>query len=174
MSLLDGISKMRLIKVGPSLQQRMERWIAAAHHRAVVSRLRRFREQLDQEMKPEPWTVLEAPMPLIVADVCDALGLDNQERATVLGAAGVLALTDVLETTVRPILSPRVPVNERQAKALRYMREHGEINIGVYRQICPYWSDETLRLDMADLAARGLLIKNGAKRGTYYVLAKQG
>ena len=44
--------------------------------------------------------------------------------------------------------------------------------MGIYRQICPYWSDETLRLDLASLVSRGLLAKNGAKRGTHYVLAE--
>ena len=170
MSLLQGFETMRLVKIGPSLRERVERLIAAQHRKAVVARLRCFREGLERDMKPEPWTALEAPMPLIIADLCDALGLDEKERATVLGAEGVLALTDTLETAVRPIPSPRVPINERQAKALRYVREHGEIAIGIYRQICPYWSDETLRLDLANLVARGLLIKNGAKRGTHYTL----
>jgi hypothetical protein len=32
-------------------------------------------------------------------------------------------------------------------------------------------SDETLRLDLADLVARGLLTKNGHNKGTCYVLA---
>jgi predicted HTH transcriptional regulator len=109
---------------------------------------------------------------VILADLCDALGLDEGERAGVLGCEGVLALADALETRIRPVSSPRLPVNERQATALRYVREHGGINMGVYRQICPYWSDETLRLDLASLVSRGLLVKNGAKRGTHYVLAE--
>jgi hypothetical protein len=172
MSLLEGFNKIRLVKVGPSLRQRIERWIAAAHHKAMVSRLHRFREGLERDMKPEPWTVLEAPMPLIIADLCDALGLDERERATVLGVEGALALADTLETAVRPVPSPHTSVNERQAKALRYVREHGEINMGIYRQICPHWSEETLRLDLANLVRRKLLIKNGSKRGTRYVLAE--
>lgn len=169
MSLLDGFNKMQLVKIGPSLMERIERWIAAVHHKAVVSRLRRFREGLERDMEPEPRTVLDAPMPLIIADLCDALGLDERERATVLGAEGVLALADTLETAVRPVPSPRLPMNERQAKALRYVREHGEISMGVYRQICPHWSEETLRLDLVNPVRRGLLIKNGSKRGTHYV-----
>lgn len=172
MSLLEGFEAMRLVKVGPSLRERVERWIAAVHHRVVVARLRRFREGLERDMHPEPLAALEAPMLLILADVCDALGLDERERDTVLGAEGVLALTDTLETAIRPVPSSRLPMNERQAKVLRYVREHGKIGLGIYRQICPYWSDETLRLDLANLVRRGLLIKNGAKRGTRYVLAE--
>jgi len=171
MSLFEEFKTMRLVKVGPSLRERVERRIAAGHHNAVVAKLRRFREGLGHDMAPEPWTALEAPMPLIVADLCDALGLDEKERATVLGAEGVLALADTLEASVRPVPSPRLPMNERQAKALRYVREHGMLTMGTYRAICPHWSDETLRLDLANLVARGLLVKNGAKKGTYYTTA---
>jgi predicted HTH transcriptional regulator len=110
-------------------------------------------------------------MPLILSDVCDALGLDDGERATVLGATGVQVLTETLETSIRTVPSSLPPMNDRQVKALRHVREHGRISIGAYRQICPNWSDETLRRDLVDLAEQGLLTKNGAKRGTHYVLA---
>jgi hypothetical protein len=171
MSLFQGFKTMQLIKVGPSLRERLERRIAIVHHKAMVGRLRRFREGLERDMRPEPWTALTAPMAMMLADLCDVLGLDERERATVLGADGVLTMTDTLETGIRPVAFPWLPMNQRQAKAMRYVREHGEISLGVYRQICPYWSDETLRRDLSNLVKRGLLTKNGAKRGTTYALA---
>jgi len=61
-------------------------------------------------------------------------------------------------------------MNERQAKALTYIREHGRITNREYREICPVVSPETLRLDLADLVERNLLLKIGAKKGTYYIL----
>ena len=61
-------------------------------------------------------------------------------------------------------------MNERQAKALAYIRENGRITNREYRQLCPSVSPETLRLDMVDLVERGLLLKVGAKKGTYYIL----
>jgi ATP-dependent DNA helicase RecG len=61
-------------------------------------------------------------------------------------------------------------MNERQAKALAYIRDHGRITNREYRQLCPGVSPETLRLDLADLVDRGLLLKIGAKKGTYYIL----
>lgn len=170
MSLLEGFNKMALVKVGPRLRERLERRIAGAHHKAMVGRLRDFRQGLERDMQPEPWTALDAPMVMLLGDVCDALGLNEGERAWVLGCEGALALGDELETRIRPIPSPRLPMNERQAKALRYAREHGMVNLSTYREICPYWSDETLRLDLANLVARGLLDKSGRKRGTSYVL----
>ena len=170
MSLFEGFSKMQLVKVGHSLSERLERWVAGMHHNAVVGRLRRFREGLERDMAPEAWTALDAPMVLLLADLCDALGLDESERAGVMGAEGVLALADTLESRVRPVLKPRLPMNERQTKALAYVREHGTITMSAYRQVCPHWSKETLRLDLANLVARGLMAKNGAKKGTHYAL----
>jgi hypothetical protein len=167
MYLLEG---MQLVKVAPSLREQVERKIAGVHHKVMVDRLRRFREGLERDMQPEPWTLLEAPMLIMLADLCDALGLDEGERAGVLGVEGVLALADTLETGVRPAASPWLPITERQAKAMRYVREHGTINLGIYRQICPHWSDETLRLDLANLVKRKLLVKNGHNKGTCYVL----
>lgn len=171
MSLFQGFNTIRLVKVGPSLRERLERRLAAAHHKLVLARLSRFREDLERQMRPESWLDLEAPLVAILADLCDALGLDEAERAGVLGCDGVLALADILDTPIRPVLQPRLPMNQRQAKALAYAREHGHITTSVYRQICPHWSHETLRLDLTNLVARGLLVKNGAKKGTHYTLA---
>lgn len=61
-------------------------------------------------------------------------------------------------------------VSERQAKALAYVDEHGRITNREYREICPDLSAETLRLDLADLVDKGILLKIGAKKGTYYIL----
>ena len=94
-----------------------------------------------------------------------AVALAEEERAGVLGPEGLRTLADVLETRVYP-RDAASPVNERQAQALRCVRERGRIGLGTYRALCPLWSDETLRLDLADLVARGLLTKNG----TYYTM----
>ncbi|MDY7078187.1 MAG: ATP-binding protein [Chloroflexota bacterium] len=61
-------------------------------------------------------------------------------------------------------------MNERQAKALTYVQEHGRITNREYRNVCPDVSAETLRLDLVDLVERGILLKIGAKKGTYYIL----
>jgi hypothetical protein len=166
MSLLEGFNRIQLVKIDLSLQQKVERWIAAAHHKAVVSRLRRFRGELKRDMNPEPWTTLQAPMVLLLFDICNALSLTEEEQATVLGQEGVIALSDELE--VRPRGQGKMFLNDRQAKALDCVQKHGKINLSTYRAICPFWSDETLRLDLADLVTQGLLIKNGRKKGTYY------
>lgn len=72
----------------------------------------------------------------------------------------------------RPSAMPtrQTPMNERQARALAYIREHGSITNREYRNLCPDVSPESLRLDLADLVTRGILLKIGAKKGTYYIL----
>ncbi len=169
MSVTKHLAGIKVVKVGPSLRERLERWVAAAHHATVVGRLRRFREELEREMEPEPWMGLEAPMALLLSDVCNALALSENERSMILGQQGERALAEILETRVTS-RSPSLP-RERQDKALAHVREYGKINISAYRQLCPGLSDETLRLDLVNLVKRGLLLKNGAKRGTHYTLA---
>ncbi len=61
-------------------------------------------------------------------------------------------------------------MNERQARALTYLRERGQITNREYQQLCPDVSAETLRLDLADLVTRGVVMRIGAKKGTYYIL----
>jgi ATP-dependent DNA helicase RecG len=61
-------------------------------------------------------------------------------------------------------------MNERQARALTYVRENGSITNREYQNLCPDVSSETLRLDLVDLVDRGLILKIGSKRGTTYIL----
>jgi ATP-dependent DNA helicase RecG len=61
-------------------------------------------------------------------------------------------------------------MNERQAQALSYVNEHGSITNREYQNLCPNVTPETLRLDLKDLVDRGLLLKIGSKKGTYYIL----
>ncbi|NJL94459.1 MAG: DeoR family transcriptional regulator [Anaerolineae bacterium] len=61
-------------------------------------------------------------------------------------------------------------VNTRQARALAYVRERGSITNREFRQLCDDVSPETLRLDLVDLVEKGMLIKIGSKKGTYYII----
>jgi len=61
-------------------------------------------------------------------------------------------------------------MNERQIKALEYMQRNGSITNGDYRALCPHVGPETLRLDLADMVTRGILLKIGDKRGTRYIM----
>ena len=61
-------------------------------------------------------------------------------------------------------------MNERQMKALEYIQRNGSITNSDYRLLCPHVGPETLRLDLADLVTRGILLKIGDKRGTRYIM----
>ena len=61
-------------------------------------------------------------------------------------------------------------MNERQMRAMSFLEEHGRITNRDYRQLCPTMNPETLRLDLVDLIDKGLLLKIGDKKGTYYIL----
>jgi hypothetical protein len=56
-------------------------------------------------------------------------------------------------------------MNERQVKALEYMQRYGRITSREYQQLCPDVSVETLRLDLANLVEKGVLLKIGDKKG---------
>lgn len=60
--------------------------------------------------------------------------------------------------------------NNRQNLALDYIKKNGSITNREYRNICEGVSSETLRLDLVDMVERGLIVKVGSKKGTYYIL----
>ena len=64
-------------------------------------------------------------------------------------------------------------MNERQIKAVEYVQRNRSITNREYRELCSHVGAETLRLDLADLVSKGVLLKIGEKRGTRYIL-KEG
>jgi ATP-dependent DNA helicase RecG len=82
--------------------------------------------------------------------------------------AFTVTLKNVRERAPMPAWAPSM--NERQARALTYVQHHGRITNREYRDLCPDVTAETLRLDLVDLVERGILLKIGAKKGTYYIL----
>ena len=64
-------------------------------------------------------------------------------------------------------------MNERQLKALEFLQRNEAITNSDYRELCPHVGAETLRLDLADLVSKGILLKIGEKRGTRYILKNQ-
>jgi ATP-dependent DNA helicase RecG len=79
-----------------------------------------------------------------------------------------LRLFNILERT--PALRWDTNLSERQMRAMAFLKEQGRITNRDYRSLCPDVSAETLRLDMVDLVDKGLLLKIGDKKGTYYIL----
>ena len=65
-----------------------------------------------------------------------------------------------------------IELNLRQQEALRFLVTHKRISSRDYQQLCPDIHPESLRRDLADMVSRGLLIKIGDKRATYYILKR--
>jgi len=61
-------------------------------------------------------------------------------------------------------------LNERQVEAVLYAGEHERITAGQYQALVGV-SDVTAYRDLKDLCDKGLLIRHGKGRGTYYILA---
>jgi ATP-dependent DNA helicase RecG len=64
-------------------------------------------------------------------------------------------------------------LNQRQVQALEYVAHHRRINSREYQERCPEVHAESLRRDLADLVSKGVFIKIGDKRATYYILKKR-
>jgi ATP-dependent DNA helicase RecG len=63
-------------------------------------------------------------------------------------------------------------LNPRQESALNYLAMNRRITNRDYQELSPDVHPETLRRDLADLVERGILLKIGNKRATYYILKK--
>ena len=61
-------------------------------------------------------------------------------------------------------------LNPRQQAALAYVAQQRRITNSDYQALCPDVHPETLRRDLVDLVSRGVLIKVGDKKATYYIL----
>jgi ATP-dependent DNA helicase RecG len=63
-------------------------------------------------------------------------------------------------------------LNPRQHMALAQLAQHKRITSHEYQSLCPEVHSETLRRDLANLVSRGILIKIGDKKSTYYILKR--
>jgi ATP-dependent DNA helicase RecG len=61
-------------------------------------------------------------------------------------------------------------LNPRQEKVLSHLAQHKRITNRDYQELSPDVHPETLRRDLADLVSKGVLLKIGDKRATYYIL----
>lgn len=61
-------------------------------------------------------------------------------------------------------------LNPRQEAALHYLLGHRRITNRELQDLCPEVHAETIRRDLADLVEKGVLLKIGDKRATYYIV----
>jgi len=67
-------------------------------------------------------------------------------------------------------LYSHLQLNPRQEKALAFLQKNRRITNREYQALCPDASPETLRRDLADMVDKGLILKIGQKRATFYIL----
>ncbi|HBY07613.1 MAG TPA: hypothetical protein DEH22_07445 [Chloroflexi bacterium] len=90
-------------------------------------------------------------------------------RVTLFGAETELTTSASLPDLAR---YEAFDLNPRQARALGFLINKARITNSDYQGLCPEVSAETLRRDLADLVKKGILIKVGSKRATYYILKR--
>jgi ATP-dependent DNA helicase RecG len=61
-------------------------------------------------------------------------------------------------------------LNERQIKAVMYVKERGKITIADYKEISPDVSEKTLYRDLQELVKKKILHEIGDKKGRRYEL----
>ncbi len=154
---------------GPSLlrpaRDQQPRWPSRLHH-PRQHRRRTLLPQPTHRQRPLQWGYIEElglgvdlmidemlraghPMPAFKAD--DAMFTVTFQSAQQRGPL--------------PFSASGQSMNERQAKALAYVHQNQRIRSRDYQELCPDVSPETLRLDLADLVERGLLLKIGKSAG---------
>jgi ATP-dependent DNA helicase RecG len=92
------------------------------------------------------------------------------------GAFRVTLFGQSFPTQLLPDLSlyKDLELNPRQMQALDFLAQTPRITSSDYQDLCPEVHPETLRRDFADLVKKGVLIKMGSKRATYYILRSSG
>ncbi len=65
---------------------------------------------------------------------------------------------------------PQNAQQQRLQKMIAFLKEHGRITNRDYQEISPDVNPETLRRDFVDMVDRGVVMRVGDKRGTYYIL----
>ena len=60
------------------------------------------------------------------------------------------------------------PLNERQKKALEYISQVNRITNYEYRKLFPGITDRTVLNDLRDMVKKGILVKVGKTKNTFY------
>jgi len=100
-----------------------------------------------------------------IIDTCKQAELPEPEMKELDGGFIITLFKDNL--TLEQL--SKLELNDRQVKAVLFVKEKGKITNSEY-QILNEVSDRTALRDIEELTERGILIKEGEKKGTYYKL----
>ena len=104
-----------------------------------------------------------------IIELCKAQELPEPEFTEQAGSFKVVFIKD----PYAPERLRAMGLNERQIKAVLYVKEHGEITNRDYRRLARV-SDETARHELKALVEQNLLKVQGKGRATKYVFGKSG
>jgi len=104
-----------------------------------------------------------------VLEECERLGFPEPEFENEQGGFRVTFYKDMYTEEYLQTMG----LNERQVKAVLYLKEKRKITNKEYRELTGI-SDEGARIDLNVLVSKGLLESKGSGRGTHYVLKKFG
>ncbi len=100
-----------------------------------------------------------------IIELCKQNGIPQPEFKEVTGGFSVIFRKDIYTEEYLSNLG----LNERQIKAVMYVKEKGKITNKEYRKITGL-SDEGVRLNLKELIEKEILLLRGKGRGTYYIL----
>lgn len=99
-----------------------------------------------------------------IIEECKKAGLPEPEFKEEFGGFAVYFYKDIYtEENLR-----KMGLNERQIKAILFVKKEKKINISDYKKLVPNFSEKTLYRDLQDLAKKGLLKEVGKKKGRIY------
>lgn len=139
------------------LQARFSRNVVIMQVLADLGYVERLGYGLDRVVSAMRRRGLPAPRFEEVAGSFRAILFSAPDRRTAPGSASLAAYQGM-------------GLNPRQREALSFLLIQKRITNRDLQDLCPDVHSETIRRDLADLVTRGLLIKVGDKKSTYYIL----
>lgn len=104
-----------------------------------------------------------------ITENCVSAGLPEPDFREAFGGFEIVFYQDKLtEKYLREL-----GLNERQVKAVKYVKKHGKITNKIYREINKL-SDEGARIDLNIIVEKGILVFKGEGRSTHYILKHFG
>lgn len=97
---------------------------------------------------------------------CKKSGLPEPEFINAHGEFRTIIARDMLtESTLN-----RLGLNERQLRAVKYVKEKGSITLSLFSSLCSDVSEKTLYRDLQSLVTKDIFKQSGEKKGRIYIL----
>ncbi len=102
-----------------------------------------------------------------MVELCKEQGLPEPEFKELGGGFSVIFYKNIYNKEHLGKLG----LNERQIKAVLYLKERGEITTSTLKKLIPAVSEKTLYRDLKELVEKNMIREIGTKKGRKYVLS---